>query len=310
MRIDVHTHIGYASNGFTSDKYPYCQDAYDLYNKLSENGFDYAVTFPFPNYSYTEADPDIIPYYVENKKIMEESWLFGNKFLPFAGFSINYAIDLQIEKLSQMVNSGQLYGLKYYADSDERTIAEFLNRGKKFILFALNNDLPITFHCSESAAYGKSNYSNPFEMIELAKQYPQLRIAIAHMAHFNEKVYNGVIEEKIQNVYFDTSPFLHLCHIRLVNNVADSTCLEYSQPQKVLSKMLLRLPDRIMWGSDAPFNFTCNINNPAHNKDYKQFSLSKNVAILNSLSIEMQEQLTEKNVLSFLGKRSSKLKNN
>lgn len=310
MRIDVHTHIGYASNGFASDKYPYCQDAYDLYDKLSENTFDYSVIFPFPNYSYTKAKPNIIPYYAENKRLIEESGLFGNKFLPFAGFSINYAIDLQIEKLSQMVNCGQLFGLKYYADSDQRTIAEVIDRGKEFITFAQSNDLPITFHCSESAAYGKSNYSNPFEMLELAQQYPQLRIAIAHMAHFNEKVYNRIIDENIQNVYFDTSPFLHLCHIRLVNNVADSMSFDYSQPQAVLRKMLLLFPDRIMWGSDAPFNFTCNINNPAHNKDYKQFSLSKNVAVLNSLSIEEQEQLTENNILSFLGKRSNKLINN
>lgn len=308
MRIDAHTHIGYASNGFISDKYPYCQDAYDLYTKLNDNGFDYAITFPFPNYSFKEANNDLIPYYAENKRLIEESRLFDNKFLPFAGLSINYAIDLQIEKLSQMVNSGQLFGLKYYADADFRTIAEFLELGKDFILFAVNNDLPITFHCSESAAYGRSKYSNPFDMIELAKQYPQLRIAIAHMAHFNEKVYRRVADEKIQNVYFDTSPFLHLCHIRAINNVADSMCFEYSKPKQVLSEMLTRFPNRIMWGSDAPYNFTCNINNSTHSKDFKQFSLIKNLEVLNSLSIEQQKQLTEKNILTFLGKRKSQIK--
>lgn len=304
-RIDCHTHSGICTSWMENDKYPHSFLTSELILKMYEHNFDCAIVFPFPSANYAAdrtIDPLTVPYQAENKQLINEVEQFKNdrvKLLPFPMFSVAHAIDEQIRLLEAFAQKGMIFGLKYYPDMDKLPVSTLFTQGKPFIDFLLKYNLPLTIHTSENATLS-AGYSSPTVIVQEAKKFPKLRVAIAHMGHFNAEAINTVIREHITNVFFDVSPLLHICHIRTINSNAKMLDLPYSQPVLVLEELCRMLPDQLLWGSDAPFNFTCNLNNPNHNKDVFRFSVRENVRVLESISESNMRLLCTSNPKRFL----------
>lgn len=309
--IDSHAHAGMSLSNFFDDKYPYCYSIIEIDKCLKENEFDYACVFPFPAYicgsniKLSENDLDTlrpmferIPYKKAIEKLLLEIDRFKlNSILPFGMFSINYAIEEQLNFLEQVAD--RIYGLKYYPDADARRIFELKNDGGCFLRFLIKHNIPLVIHVSENACLRGQGYSDVTEAIQLAQDFPELRIAVAHMGHFNQKALEKASQLNLNNLYFDLSPLLHICHIRTVNP-GDVLDLNYSSPQHVINSLINLFPNKLIWGSDMPFNFTCNLNNANHNFDYQNFTVSKNVSVLNTISTESKSKICTENILDFL----------
>lgn len=312
--IDVHTHYGMMLSSFFDDKIPASQNLLGLMEMLENDISNCAVVFPFPNkFIGYDVLPDTninklirdafdkIPYKLQNEKLLLDTKETGNNlFMPFLMFSLAYSVDEQIKFIKEKLKSDYVYGLKYYADTDNISLSNFLARGKNFIEFILKEDLPITFHVSADTVMKDGGLSYPNDILKISKQYPELRICIAHMAHFSKYIFNELSSGNYPNVYIDTSPFLHLCNIRNVMKSENSMSFNYDNPVEVLYDCVNIIPENIIWGSDYPFNFTCNLTNEFHNKNFKKFSIKKNNEILLQLPKETQRLITNTNTLNFI----------
>lgn len=312
LRYDCHTHVGFSLSVYYDDKYPSCFDLISLINHLNRQKIDRAIVFPFPNYfaagMQTLSDGvnraiidtlEAVPYAQQNKRLLQEIRRFGKgRILMFAMFSLYRGIKEQLEILENFMVNHEIYGLKYYADTDHMDLRRFSEEGKPFIEFALRHNLPIVFHISQCSALENRGYSFPQGVITLARQYPNLRVCLAHLAHFNEEIL--MTARKFKNVFFDTSPLLHLCHIRKANRLSAALQIDYTQPVQALLEVFRMLPDQLMWGTDLPFNFTCNIECDAHDFQFENYSIEKNYEILHSLPISTQKVLESDHVERFL----------
>jgi len=309
--IDCHSHLGFSAAGLYSDKYPNCYDAVSLLSNLENNGFDYAIVHPFPSYycgdgivgqeknnALLKMAYEQIPYALQNRRIiLENHEIAKGRLLFFPMFSLNYAIDEQIDILKKAYKEGDVYGLKYYSDADANEINQMLTKGKRFVDFAIEYNIPITFHTSEMAMMSGGGLSNAMDVLNLAKEVPTLRVGAAHMAHFSKRVLSLSKELRLTNLFFDISPFLHLCYIRNLNRSNQVVELDYSNPKSVIEYVIDEFPTNVLWGSDMPFNFTCNLENRWHNKDYELFSYKNNVAILSEAE---RRRLCSENAIEYL----------
>lgn len=309
--IDAHTHAGISLNGFFDDKYPYCYNAIDIANSLHSLGFDFACVFSFPSYicgeqldieddkrQYLRSCFENVPYQSATQKLLKEIERFKlDNLLPFAMFSINYAVDEQLQFLNSILHL--IYGLKYYPDADTQTIDKLNSKGKPFLDYLIKNNMPLVVHVSENACLYNQGYSSVEDAIELAQANPHLRINVAHIGHFSRQSLEKAQRLKLKNLFFDVSPLLHLCHIRTINH-GEVLNLDYHNPQKVLQELYRMFPQNLIWGSDMPFNFTCNLNNAKHNFCYADFSVEKSVNVLQSLDLSIIEKICTENVISLL----------
>ena len=304
-QIDCHTHSGVSTSWDEGDKYPSCCLITDLMERLVQHSFDGAIVFPLPSAQYAvdrSPVPCFVPYLRENKRLVNEAEqlrLPTLELLPFAMFSLSYGMDEQLAWLREAAAANRIHGLKYYPDMDRIHVSELFTRGLPFLELMQQYDLPLTIHISEHAAL-RGGFSDPGVIVELAKQFPWLRICIAHMGHFRRSVIAKVREEGIRNIFFDVSPLLHLCDVRTVNPSDLVLELPYREPARVLDRVIDLLPDQILWGSDYPYTFTCNLNAPNHNKDHMRFRLSDYVDTLHQIPPEKADRICRCNPIRFL----------
>lgn len=312
--FDSHMHFGIMLSSLFDDKMPFCQNIAGIIDVLGSSKINKGIVFPFPNdfigndvlntplkNVYVRNVFEEIPYYLQNKRLLlEVENISKQEILPFLMCSVRYGVDAQIQFLKECVDNRYVYGLKYYADSDNISLREFVRYGEKIIRFLIEYDLPIVFHTSANTVTNNGGISRPDDILGIAQLFPELRICIAHMAHFSKAVFDKMQNNEFPNVYLDTSPFLHLCNIR--NAVHSNECLDlpYNSPADVLEKLIDLIPDQIIWGSDYPFNFTCNLNNPTHDKDYSKYTYFQNINILEMLSDDKIKRIANVNTLNFL----------
>lgn len=312
--FDSHMHFGIMLSSIFDDKTPYCQNLMGIMDILDDSFVNTAIVFPFPDdfigNDVLESQEDnaqirrifeAVPYRLQNERLLlEVEQTSRGNILPFMMFSLRYHIDRQIDFLSECMGRHEVYGLKYYADADGIPLSAFTERGKPFIDWMVAHDMPLIVHTSAGTVLAGEGLSFPDDIVELALQYPELRICIAHMAHFSKSVFEQMASAKIPNLFLDTSPFLHLCNIRDV--VRHPNCLElpYDSPADVLSYAVEMFPGQIIWGSDYPFNFTCNLNNPCHDKNYAAYSYAANMSVLAALPPYIRLRITHDNTMRFL----------
>ncbi len=312
LNIDCHTHFGYSLSMFFGDKVPFCQNMVGLLEKIENGVINGCITFPFPddfigNEVLEDADSnhairqafEQIPYKMQNDRLLLEASTFGkNRVFPFLLFSNRYAIDEQIEYLNNVIKSHYVYGLKYYPEADNLSFSDFEKRGAQFISFMEENNLPLIVHSSAGTVVSDDGLSHPRYMLQLASNHPQLRVCIAHMAHFSVEVFEQILH--LPNLYVDTSPLLHLCHIRRLVKSNKCLDLDYCNPSSVLNYLVCNYSSHILWASDFPVTYTCNLLNEDHDKDYSSYSYEKNIKVLSSLDEDSLNKITRTNVINYL----------
>lgn len=307
--IDAHTHIGGVSyTNMLLGGYPYSQSVDELLKEMNTNGISHAITTPFPVFYghrkevlVDEALAQVLlqyekfPYCFANRMMLEEIKIFGEgRFFPFVLMALNKDLEKQIEYISKLSEKYKIYGVKLYTVYDNVCLSEMIN-SHIFTEFLKRYKYPIMIHSSFDGA-GDAN-----DIVKFAEAYPEININIAHMARFKKKSLEEI--KKLSNVYLDFSPFLMLCEFMKNIKKDDGNgvfCdLNYEDPFDVLCYITEEFPQKIMYGSDAPF-YTVFEYSDMKSKEETRFVYKDTVKLLYKLPENIRERIVSKNVIDFL----------
>lgn len=263
--IDVHTHgMGIMLTHILSGHYPYTQDIIDLSKKVKLGGADYAITFPMPtsiyydvvgikNRKYRRAGNCDFPFQYENYALVKtvEEFKLDN-ILPFLSFSTHAKIDEQKKALVDLISSYDIYGLKYHATIERKSVLT-----KQFIEFAdiaTEYNIPILVHTKID------QWADPNYIIEFAEANPFIRVCAAHCAHFNTRFFYKIKGDCPINLFVDCSPFTRICYDISRGDKENVMDFDYDNPQVAFLQLFNELQSSLLWGTDTPFNIFSNGN--------------------------------------------------
>ncbi len=321
-RIDVHTHVGVDLLFYFGGGYPYALDLPNLILEGGRSGLNRWVVFPMVTHTALslrglrsglikegEDALEKIPYAWENRRLMQEIYdLFpelGQQTLPFAMMDPSRAPREQVEELRKLRKSYRFYGLKIQATILQSPIRALLDTGKCLIDFAEDHALPVLIHTSIHPA---DAWSQVADILDVARARPGVRFCLAHSCRFDLKGLNEVA--RLSNTWFDCSAHVIACRLAAENHPAVASekgrfPSDYTNPAKVLSDLATAYPDKLLWGSDAPFHSYVATETEAALAGGKRMRLTcsyeEEAAPLLALSLEIQNRISSENTLRFLG---------
>lgn len=262
--VDCHTHCGgIDAFNLINLRYPNVQHANVLYEDMTTNNVNYAITFPMPstlyfntklyceNNVFIPSGIEDVPYALENYYLVNELNAFGfDNILPFASISLQDRVEEQCDYIRTWIEEYPIYGLKLHTMADQTPLHVFSERGKAFIDLLLENDFPIIFHSD------CEGISEPMGVFALASRYPKVRFSLAHYAGFNRDFFSELTQynRDYNNIYFDSSPSIHICScfasLKGNHKIMD---LDYSNPEHILSYFLENYSSCFLWGTDSPW---------------------------------------------------------
>lgn len=268
MRIDNHVHIGVEPLFYVNGWSPYALDVPRLMMETSETGIDRWIVFPFVSYLgldlaamrrgeiKTGAEIDI-PYRFENRRLLEEIARQpeenGKKLLPFLMADPGRFQDEQVREWEAITKEHRVHGLKIQATIIQSPITALLKQGSVMLDFAAARNLPVLIHSSISP---DDAWSQCADILHIAESRPDLRFILAHSCRFHRPSLDRVAE--LPNTWFDCSAhIIHCeCAVRGLPTVAvpgERFDSDYTSPARVLQDLAEAYPDKLIWGSDAPF---------------------------------------------------------
>lgn len=305
--IDVHSHCGFGQYNVIKRRYPSSQSVIDLASKTKSAGIEYAVSFPFPGSSYyfdiaESAKGNLhvpnpieeFPYHFANRQLFYEVSLFGDdRILPFANIYPKYEEQKQADYLEQLAKEKVLFGLKLHTLATQSSASSL--KDSPFLEIADHYSLPILVHS------GPDEISYPMHIVKLAEQYASVRFCIAHAARFEKKIFDHITENKIKNVFVDTSPFISLAKLtpldveRNVGN--EKLSLPYGNPKLALLEFCQLFPDIVVWGTDEPWT---TITDDHRGDILLKATYKDEVNLLQSLPESVKKKISHENTNLFL----------
>ncbi len=267
--IDGHTHVGVCLASYMTEGYPYCQSAVDLHGKLATIGFDYWVSFAMPTpvafdlsgYRENELRPagdgSAAPFEFENRRLMVEVYdLFDDlsqRFVCFAVVDPERRQPAQVEALTALAADYPVCGLKVAGSPVRSRTDRLLDDGSCLLDWAAERDLPVLMH---SAVHPEDPWSQTDDLLRIVEARPALRCCIAHAARFDRSALDRIAQ--LDNAWFDTSAFGIHCDLAVQEHLsvvprARRFPGDYTRPAEVLAALAERYPDKIIYGSDSPF---------------------------------------------------------
>jgi predicted TIM-barrel fold metal-dependent hydrolase len=315
VKIDAHTHLGADLLFYFGGGYPYALDLPQLVAEGRRNGLDRWIAFPMPTYrglrlpalSAQKIGPaeesGKTPYAFENRRLLREVHeLFpagGRSILPFLMADPGRSPKAQVEELRSLRKSHRFYGLKIQATLIQSPIRSLLGEGAGLLDFAEAENLPVLIHTSIDPS---DRWSQVTDILEIARSRPQIRFCLAHSCRFDREGLDQVAS--LPNAWFDCSA--HVIHCRLA--VQDHPAVaggsrrfasDYRDPSRVLADLAAAYPDRLIWGSDAPFHSY--VSNAAEEPFSMICSYEEEARPLADLAEKVQEKIAFRNTLRFLG---------
>lgn len=176
MIIDFHCHVGKTEGGKTLLSYE------ELKKELDRWEIDKAVVFPFNADDLIQESLEIL------EKSKTEKWI-----IPFLRFDPR---TIKKEELENLLEKG-FKGIKIHPSAQRSRI----DNPDFFWIYETieKKGLPILFHTSTAS----QNYSHPMFLLNLAKQFPNLKIIMAHFLASNFYLLKEFVNCK--NVYIDLS---------------------------------------------------------------------------------------------------------
>jgi predicted TIM-barrel fold metal-dependent hydrolase len=317
MIIDAHTHVGISVNNYLATaSYPYCLSIEDLIVRMDFLGIDKSVVFPFESSYYPllgEEKPlnspavSSFPYEKENQNLFREIFEifpeYSERLIPFAMFDPSREVGKQAENMQALHEKYHLYGLKTVTTYIKAFVKDFQKPDNHIRKFALDNNLPLTFHCS---VINTDPWANVYDVLEIAEANPDLRFAVAHSARFAKKALDKA--DTLPNCFIDISAFKIHCDLAVQNSPAvasgkDRFDANYANPVEVLQKLVETYPDTIIWGTDTPYHYFAQKFTDAKGnlQDSRlKASYDDEIKILKALPEELQKKISYDNTVRFL----------
>lgn len=303
--IDGHVHTGFDATNAARRRYPTTQNVMDLVRKMNIAGVDYAAVFPAPadlfwfdartvaNEARLVPSPtpaEEFPYQIANWNHFHETKLFGEaRTLPFAIILPGVKEEEQVEFLRGYIAKDMVFGLKFHTWATQ-THASTL-RDSKFIELAREHSLPITIHS------GPDEFSNPQQVIELARLYPDVRFAIAHSADFKKDIFDQLAQNPLPNLFIDVCPHISNCYLAEREDPTQLLDLDFADPRSALVGIYQRYPTGIIWGTDEPWT---TITDDVNQTILAKVMYEDEVDLLKQLPADVRRQISYTNTTRFL----------
>jgi len=303
--IDGHVHAGTDATNVVLQRYPTAQNMMDIVRKMDASGVDYAATFPMPSDLFwfdasrlannLELVPSLepaeaFPYQRSNWSHFHEAKLFGDgKILPFAIILPGVKEEEQINSLRTYINQDSVFGLKFHTFATQ-THASAL-KDSKFIRLAQEHSLPITVHS------GSDELSDPQQVIELAKLYPDVRFCIAHAADFKKDIFMQLAQNPSHNLFIDTCPHISNCYLAQREDPNQLLELNYADPKSALLGLYQQYPQGVIWGTDEPWT---TITDDKNQTILAKVMYEDEASLLKQLPNDVRKQISYINTVRFL----------
>ncbi len=309
--IDGHTHIGTDLLFYLNSNYPYCLDWATLTRMGIDSGIDQFVVFPMvSNLSLnldamargeltTEGAVERVPYRFENARMMQEICGYfpelAHRALPLWMLDPSREQKGQVEALRELATKYPCSGLKIQATIIQSFITDLLKEGRCLMEYAEENNLPVLIHTS---VHPKDPWSNVADILKVTEAFPNVRFNMAHSCRFDRPTLDRIGESS--NVWFDCSA--HRIHCELAARDSSLSVAtpdrrfvsDYRDPVTVLGDLAAAYPDKLLWGSDAPFDSYID-HNVALRSSYKA-----EADTLHALGRETAVRISHTNNLAFL----------
>jgi predicted TIM-barrel fold metal-dependent hydrolase len=317
-RIDIHTHLGVDLLFYFRGGYPYALDLPTLVADGRRSGLDRWVVFPMVTHTGLSleglragriAEPEQgpgatrAPYAWENRRLLREvGELFpglGRHALPFLMIDPSRHPGEQVKELRALRNSHTIYGLKIQATIIRSPIRSLLKEGSGLLDFAEAERLPVLIHTS---VHPEDRWSQVTDILEIVRNRPGIRFCLAHSCRFDRAALDQIAT--LPNAWFDCSAHVIHCRLAMQNNPAVAAPAarfpsDYRNPSQVLADLARAYPDRLLWGSDAPFHsYVSTVDEPSMQM---VCSYGEEARALRDLPEEVQERISFRNSLAFLG---------
>jgi predicted TIM-barrel fold metal-dependent hydrolase len=269
MLIDCHTHVGAELSQYLTGGFPYGQHLTDLVRDGRRCGIDRWIVFPMVTHLAmnltamregrvsSEGALEKVPYVWENRRLMGEiHTLFpndGQAALPLAMFDPGREPEAQAQALRELHNEYKFVGLKTQTTMLQSPIQTLNQQGRVLLELAQELNLPVLIHSSINPI---DTWAQASDILDVAEQWPSVRFCLAHSCRFDKESLDRIAA--LPHCWFDCSA--HGIHCLLATRDAPTVAMlgrrfesDYSRPEVVLRDLAEAYPDKLMWGSDAPY---------------------------------------------------------
>lgn len=266
LLIDCHTHIGVDPVFYFKGDFPYAQDFRGLVDQARRNGIDRLIIFPFVvYYGWKDVQPPLltegidfsVPYDYENRRMLQEVYELNSDIsevaIPFAMFDPARSQKEQVAALRKLKEEFPIKGLKTQPTIIQAPIRELLTEGRGLMDLAAEWDVPVLIHSSIAA---NDPWSQTSDIMDVVEEWPNVRFCLAHSCRFDLPSMERL--KTLANAWMDCSAHCIHCDSVLdgLSNVAVPERLmpaDYTRPDKVMKVIYDLMPDKLIWGSDAPY---------------------------------------------------------
>ena len=316
MIIDCHNHIGVDLQMYLRGHFPYAQHLSDLEREGKSLGIARWIVFPMPSYLALDwahlREGEIalsnalesVPFAWDNRRMLQEIYdLFpvqGKATIPFVMFDPAREQKAQIKALRELRGEYSFHGLKTQTTMIQSPIKSLLGEGRVFLELADEWNLPILIH---SSVLPSDVWAQATDILDIAEQTPRVRFCLAHSCRFDREQLDRVAA--LPNAWFDCSAHGVHCQLAAQDHpiVAPKERRfqsDYARPDQVLLDLAEAYPNKLLWGSDAPFySFAASEGGELF---HLISSYSQESGYLQALPDDLKRRVSNANTLKLLGR--------
>lgn len=313
MIIDCHNHLGSDLFFYFNGYYPYAQDLPALVTEGRRLRVDRWVVFPMMTPCWFDlaglrrgqlrpGGPDKVPFAFENERMLREVYeqfpALGRRTLPFAILDPMREPAAQVRSLRALHRKFPFYGLKIDGSIIQSDVGTLLTTGRCFLEFAEEKNLPFLIYSSITPGEPGSDVGL---LLRIAEAAPQVRFCLAHSCRFDREYLDRVAG--LPNTWFDCAAHSIHCQgavldLPFVAAKDRRFAADYSNPSAVLHALADTYPEKMIWGSDTPFETYI------ERKDGQGLELratyEEEIACLRSLPKHLTQAIAHDNLLRLL----------
>ena len=309
--IDAHTHVGADLSIYLRSHFPYALDWPSLVEQGKQEGIGRFVVFPMVTHLGLNVEEsrqgrfatggawEKVPYAFENRRMMIEiekrSLQHAHRALPLWMLDPSREAESQCEALRTLHQEFRCSGLKIQATMIRSFVKDLLGSGECLLDIAEEKNWPILIHTS---VHPEDPWSRVEDILEIARCRPGIRFNLAHSCRFDVEALDEIAT--LPNAWFDCSAHIIHCRLAAENSPVVATptrrfVTNYRNPSGVLADLADRYPDKLMWGSDAPFHSYCDDNLELMSSYHAE------AQALHHLDKAVVQRIASANILAFLG---------